>query len=115
MNQQIKNGYDTADQNLFTRFETGDQGDFLLAYSGLLFAHLTAAPSAGAEEETLTLIYVTHTVTVHGTRLSPLLLVIQKGRAESIREGSGLTGGQTNNPTVREIIVAEGAKESSHL
>jgi len=106
MSADNKTCYDTAEQNLFTRFEAGQQGMFVLPYSGLLFAHLP--PLAGSAVETLTVIYVTHTVTIQGTQLSPLLLVLQKGRAETIRVGGGQPNGNTNTPTVREITVAEG-------
>lgn len=107
MNSEYKPSYDTAENNLFTRFETGQQGTFVLPYSGLLFAHQAPTP-AGAAVETLTLIYVTHSVSIRGTQLSPLLLVIQKGRAETVRVGGGQPNGNTNTPTVREIQIAEG-------
>jgi hypothetical protein len=107
MNNDPKPSYDTAEANLFTRFEAGQQGTFVLPYSGLLFAHQPPTP-AGATVETLTLLYVTHCVTIRGTQLSPLLLIIQKGRAETIRVGGGQPSGNTNTPTVREIKVVEG-------
>jgi len=103
--------YETAEQNLFTRFETETQGDFLLPYSGLLFAHLAPPASAEAEDGTLTLIYVTHTVTLTGIKLSALLETIHKGRAETIRAGSSQPGGNTN-PSIREIQITEGHAES---
>jgi hypothetical protein len=107
MNNDPQSSYETSEQNLFTRFETGQRGTFVLPYSGLLFAHQPPT-LAGATIETLTLLYVTHTVTIRGTQLSPLLLIIQKGRAETIRVGGGQPSGNTNTPTVREIAVAEG-------
>lgn len=97
--------YETAEANLFTRYET-ERGAYVLPYSALLFAHL--APPAGSALETLTVVYVTHTVTLRGTQLSPLLLVLQKGRAETIRVGGGQPNGNTNTPTVHEIAVVEG-------
>jgi len=106
MSTDNKTCYETAEQNLFTRFETEKAGAYVLPYSGLLFAHLP--PVAGSAVETLTAVYVTHTVTIKGAQLSPLLLVIQKGRAETIRVGGGQPSGNTNTPTVREIAVTEG-------
>jgi hypothetical protein len=103
--------YETAEQNLFTRFETETQGDFLLPYSGLLFARLAPPKSAAAEVESLTLIYVTHTVIITGAKLSALLETFQKGRAETIR----IAGWQSNEitpPAVRDIKVTEGNAES---
>ena len=106
MNDEPKSSYETAEANLFTRFETGKQGTFLLPYSGLLFAH--QPPLAGSTIETLSVVYVTHTVTIRGTQLSPLLLVLQKGRAEIVRVGGEQPNGTTTTPAVREITVAEG-------
>lgn len=105
MSTDNKTCYETAEQNLFTRFET-ERGAYVLPYSALLFAHLP--PLAGSAEETLTLAYVTHSVTIRGTQLSPLLLVIQKGRAEVVRIGGGQANGTTSTPAVREIAVTEG-------
>jgi hypothetical protein len=104
-----KPAYETAEQNLFTRFETNG-GAIILPYAGLMFAQLS--PSAGSALETLTLTYVTHTVTLEGTQLLPLLLIIQKGRAETIRIGGGPSNGTHTTPAVREITVAEGAQKS---
>lgn len=96
--------YETAEQNLFARFETAEHGTFALPYVTLLRAHLTPAEPGGAAE-TLTLLYSTHTVTIEGTQLSSLLLAVQKGRAEAIRIG----GSQANaSPAVRQLVVAEG-------
>ena len=113
MNDESKTCYETAEQNLFTRFETGQHGAFVLPYSGLLFAHHAPTP-AGASLDTLTLLYVTHTVTIRGTQLLPLLLVIQKGRAEVIRVGGGQSqsNGAQTTPAIREITVAEGCQKS---
>jgi hypothetical protein len=111
MSDESKSCYETAEQNLFTRFETGQHGAFVLPYSGLLFAHQAPTP-AGASLDTLTLLYVTHTVTIRGTQLLPLLLVIQKGRAEVIRLGGGQSNGTQTTPAVREITVAEGCQKS---
>ncbi len=105
MNDENKTCYETAEQNLFTRYETHRQGTYALAYSGLLFAHLAAATNS---IETLRLTYVTHTVTIKGTSLSSLLLAIQKGRAEAIRLSQCQASGSTQTPTVREINVTEG-------
>jgi hypothetical protein len=109
MSDESKSCYETAEQNLFTRFETAQQGVFVLPYSGLLFAH-QAPTTEGAIIDTLTLLYVTHTVTIRGIHLSPLLPVIGKGRAEVIRVGGGQPNG--NTPVVREITVAEGCQKS---
>ena len=106
MNNDTKTCYDTAEANLFTRFETPDQGVFALPCSALMSVHLP--PSAHGVPETLSLVYVTHVVTIQGTHLSPLLLVIEKGRAEAIRVGGGQSGGSTT-PTVRDITVADPA------
>ena len=111
MSTDNKNCYETAEQNLFTRFETERSGAYVLPYSGLLFAHLP--PMAGSAVETLTVIYVTHTVTIRGSQLSPLLLVLQKGRAEVVRIGGGQSNGTTNTPTVREIKVVEGQQQEN--
>jgi hypothetical protein len=107
MSTDNKTCYETAETNLFTRFETERAGAYVLPYSALLFAHQPPTP-AGATVETLTAVYVTHTVTIKGAQLSPLLLVIQKGRAETIRVGGGQPSGNTNTPTVRDITVTEG-------
>jgi hypothetical protein len=107
MRDENQNCYETAEQNLFTRFETESEGSFLLPYSGLLFARLTPATA----EDILTLIYVTHTVTIMGSTLSALLQIIQQGRTETIRAG-GRADTDTKTPAIRKIIIAEGAKES---
>lgn len=107
MNNDAKPCYETAEQNLFTRYETERTGAYVLPYSALLFAHLS--PRAGSAPETLTVVYVTHTVTLRGTQLSPLLLVLQKGRAEVVRVGDGQSSnGTTLTPAVHEIAVMEG-------
>lgn len=106
MNNDAKTCYETAEQNLFTRFETERSGAYVLPYASLLFAHLP--PVNGSAVETLTAVYVTHTVTIRGTQLSPLLLVLQKGRAEVVRVGGGQSSGTTTTPAVREIAVTEG-------
>jgi hypothetical protein len=113
MNDDKRPCYETAEQNLFTRFETDQQGTYVLPYTGLLFA-LLSPPTRGSSGDTLTLLYVTHTVTIRGTRLLPLLLVIQKGRAEVIRVGGGQSqsNGTQTTPAVREITVAEGCQKS---
>jgi hypothetical protein len=110
MKTENQNCYESAEQCLFTRFETGTQGDFLLPYSGLLFARLTSATA----EDILTLMYVTHTVTLTGSTLSALLQIIQQGRAETIRAGGGADA-TTKTPAIRNIIITEGASESESL
>lgn len=105
--QNAKPCYDTAESNLLARFETEAQGVYALPYSYLLCAVLSPNPRDGTGE-TLTLLYVSHTVTIRGDRLSSLLLVFQKGRAEAVRVGGGQPNGTTNAPAVREITVAEG-------
>ena len=107
MKTENQNCYESAEQCLFTRFETESEGSFLLPYSGLLFARLTSATA----EDILTLIYVTHTVTIMGSTLSALLQIIQQGRTETIRAG-GRADTDTKTPAIRKIIIAEGAKES---
>lgn len=111
MSTDNKTCYETAEQNLFTRYETERAGAYVLPYSALLFAHLP--PVNGSAVETLTAVYVTHTVTIKGTQLSPLLLVLQKGRAETVRVGGGQTNGTTNTPAVREIRVTEGQQQEN--
>ena len=69
--------YETAEQNLFTRFETETQGAFLAA----LFRAFVR-PSGlrhGGGRQILMLIYVTHTVTLTGSKLSALLEIILQG------------------------------------
>lgn len=110
MNTANKTSYETAEQNLFTRFETERNGAYVLPYASLLFAHLS--PLTGGTVETLTVVYVTHTVTLRGTQLSPLLLVLQKGRAEVVRVGGGQSNG-TTTPTVRDITVTEGQSNNA--
>jgi len=105
--QTTKPCYDTAEQNPLTRFETETQV-YALPYSYLLCAMLSPNPRDGTGE-TLTLLYGSHTVTIRGDRLSSLLLVFQKGRAETVRVGGGQPNGTTNAPAVREIAVAEGS------
>ena len=107
MKPENQNCYEPAEQCLFTRFETESEGSFLLPYSGLLFARLMPATA----ENILTLMYVTHTVTIMGSTLSALLQIIQQGRAETIRAG-GRADTDTKTPAIRKIIIAEGAKES---
>jgi hypothetical protein len=109
MNDEKKPCYETAEQNLFTRFETEKHGHYALPYVGLLYAHQSPPGNAA---DTLTLFYVTHTVTIRGAQLASLLMVIQKGRAETIRVGGGQAGGATSGPTVREIRVAEGGHQA---
>jgi hypothetical protein len=110
--QDTKPCYETAEQNLSTRFETAGHGTFALPYNTLLLAHLTPA-TAGSAAETLTLVYSTHTVTIHGSQLSSLLTVVQKGRAETVRVGGNQPNATT--PAIREIIVAEGAPQTKPL
>jgi hypothetical protein len=99
------NPYETAEKNLSARFETTEDGTFVLPYSALLFAHLT--PTAGSNAaQTLTLFYNTHTVTIEGTRLESLFLLFQKGRAETVRVAGSRAS--TDAPTVRQITITEG-------
>jgi len=99
--------YETAEQSYCTRFETGKTGTYVLPYSAFLSAHLPASVPASSFE-ILTLVYVTHTVTVRGAQLSALLTVIQKGRAETIRIGGSQASGLVTTPTVHAITVVEG-------
>jgi hypothetical protein len=110
MKPENHNCYEPAEQCLFTRYETESDGSFLLPYSGLLFARLTSATT----EDILTLIYVTHTVTIMGSTLSALLQIIHQGRAETIRAG-GRADATTKAPAIRNIIITEGARESESL
>jgi len=107
--QDTKPCYDTAEQNLFARFETAEHGSFALPYSTLLCAHLTPA-TAGGVAQTLTLIYSTHTVTIEGTQLASLLLAFQKGRIEAVRVG-GSQPSAGAVPAIRQIIIAEGVSQ----
>ncbi len=111
MNDEKKTCYETSEQNLFTRFETKDAGTYVLPYASLLFVHLS--PRASGAGDILTLTYTTHAVTVRGDQLSPLLLMIQKGRADTIRVGSGQSSGVTGTPTVRDITVTDPMPEKS--
>jgi hypothetical protein len=107
MKTESQNCYEAAEQNLFTWFETEPGCGFLLPYSSLMFARLTPA----TDGEILTLVYVTHTVTISGSKLPTLLQVIQKGRAEIIRAGGSQLDGNTT-PSIREITITEGQPES---
>lgn len=100
-----KTCYETADGSLFTRFETGEQGAFLLPYTGLLAAHLP--PPSGSTEQ-LTLLYVTHTVVITGANLSALLDTIQRGRAKKIYIGEDKAKAAAKNPTIRAIKITLG-------
>ena len=108
MKNETQNCYETAEQCLFTRFETESEGSFLLPYSGLLFARLTPATA----EDILTLIYVTHTVTIMGSTLSALLQIIQQGRAETIRKAGNPANKSLNTPAISEIQITEGSAEN---
>ena len=113
MSDESKSCYETAEQNLFTRFETGQHGAFVLPYSGLLFAHQAPTPAGASRYPDL--VDVALRPLYHpGTQLLPLLLVIQKGRAEAIRVGGGQSqsNGTQTTPAVREITVAEGCQKS---
>jgi hypothetical protein len=109
MKTESQNCYEAAEQNLFTRFETEPGSGFLLPYSSLMFARLTPA----TEGEILTLVYVTHNVTIAGSQLSALLHIVQKGRAETIRAGGSADG--NNTPAVRKITITEGADNLNSL
>jgi len=102
---ETKNPYETAEKNLSARFETTEQGTFVLPYSALLFAHLTPATGSTAAQ-TLTLFYNTHTVTIEGAGLESLFIAFQKGRAETVRVAKSQAN--TDAPTVRQITVTEG-------
>jgi hypothetical protein len=108
--QDTKPCYDTAEQNLFARFETDEHGSFALPYNTLLCAHLTPA-TAGAAAEVLTLLYSTHTVTLEGTQLASLLLAFQKGRIEAVRVG-GSQPSAGAVPAIRQLVVAEGISKN---
>ncbi|MDR3410425.1 MAG: hypothetical protein P4L87_05705 [Formivibrio sp.] len=107
VNTENQNSYEAAEQCFFTRFETKPTGDYLLPYSGLLFARLTPA----SEGEILTLTYITHTVTITGSKLSALLQIIHRGRAETIRVASSEADGNPT-PSVRGITITEAHQES---
>jgi len=94
--------YETAEAGLFTRFETGDEGAFLLPYAGLLAAHL---PPSDCGSEQLTLFYVTHTVAITGANLSTLLDIIQRGRAKKIYIGEDKAKSAAKNPSVRTLKI----------
>ena|ERR1019366_5023095 len=104
---------DTAEQSMFTRFETPDQGPFLLAYSSLLFANLPPAKASANADETLTLVYVTHTVTITGRKLAGLLEPIQKGKAKRIYIGEKAKEAP-KNPFVTTIEINPGPQEINH-
>lgn len=110
MKTESQNCYESAEQNLFTRFETNTEESFLMPYSGLLFARLTSATA----EDILTLIYVTHTVTIMGSTLSVLLQIIQQGHAETIRAG-GRADTDIKTPAIRNIKITEGADRPNSL
>jgi hypothetical protein len=94
--------YETAEASLFTRFETGEQGAFLLPYTGLLAAHLP--PS----DNELTLLYVTHTVVITGANLSALLDTIQRGRAKKIYIGEDKAKNAAKNPAIHTLKITLG-------
>jgi hypothetical protein len=97
--------YETADDSLFTRFEAGEQGSFLLPYTGLLAAHL---PPPKDSTDQLTLLYVTHTVVITGVNLSALLDTIQRGRAMKIYIGEDKAKTAAENPAIRVIKITPG-------
>lgn len=97
--------YETADGSLFTQFETRNQGTFLLPYSSLLAAHL---PPSNEGTERLTLLYVTHTVTITGANLPPLLDTIQRSRAKKIYVGEDKSKTGAGNPAIRALEVTLG-------
>lgn len=97
--------YETADGSLFTRFDTGEQGAILLPYSGLLSAHL---PPAKSGTDTLTLLYVTHTVTITGANLAALLDPIQRGRAKKIYISGDKGKATGQNPSISTIQITLG-------
>lgn len=104
---------EASEPTLFTQFDTDAQGVYLLAYSGLLVAHLPPAkPSANAAEE-LTLIYVTHTVVIKGSNLVKLMEIIRGGRAKRIFIGGEPAGGKF--PAAKTITVTEGVKSEKAL
>ena len=98
--------YETADASLFTLFDTGKDGSYLLPYTGLLAAHLPPPADGGTEQ--MTLLYVTHTVTIIGTNLTALLDPIQRGRAKKIYTGGDKGKANANNPTIRALKVTLG-------
>jgi hypothetical protein len=97
--------YQTADASLFTRFESGEQGSFLLPFTGLLYAHLPP-PDGGTEQ--LTLLYVTHTVVIIGTNLSALLDTFQYGSAKKIYIGEDSAKTAAKSPAIRAIKITLG-------
>lgn len=98
--------YETADGSLFTQYDTGKDGVYLLAYSGLLAVHLPTLTDGNTEQ--LTLLYVTHTVIITGTNLTALLDPIQRGRAKKIYIGGDKDKGDAKNPTIRALKVTLG-------
>jgi hypothetical protein len=97
--------YETADASLFTLFDTGKDGIYLLPYTGLLAVHLPPAED-GAEQ--MTLLYVTHTVTISGANLSTLLDTIQRGRAKKIYTGEDKAKAAAKNPAIHAIKITPG-------
>lgn len=98
--------YETADASLFTQFDTGKDGVYLLPYTGLLAVHLPTPADGGTEQ--MTLLYVTHTVTITGTNLTALLDPIQRGRAKKIYTGGDKGKANANNPTIRALKITPG-------
>jgi hypothetical protein len=98
--------YETADASLFTLFDTGKDGSYLLPYTGLLAAHLPPPADGGTEQ--MTLLYVTHTVVITGTNLTALLDTIQRGRAKKIYTGEDKAKTAAKNPAIRAIKITPG-------
>jgi hypothetical protein len=108
--------YEPSEANeptLFTQFDTNAQGVYLLAYSGLLVAHLPPAKLPAKSAEELTLIYVTHTVVINGSNLVNLMEIIRGGRAKRIFVGGEPSGGKF--PVAKTITVTEGVKSEKAL
>ena len=98
--------YETADASLFTLFDTGKDGVYLLPYTGLLAAHLPTPTDGGTEQ--MTLLYVTHTVVITGTNLTALLDPIQRGRAKKIYTGGDKGKAIANNLTICALKITPG-------
>lgn len=102
--------YETAEGSMFTRFETEAEGAFLLPYNGLLAAHL---PPPSGSTERLTLLYVTHTVTISGANLSPLSDTIQRGRAKKKYIGEDKAKTAAKSPAIYTLEVTPGQDKPS--
>ncbi len=95
---------DSSEANQFIRFEVAQHSSIILPYATLLSAQHIGSGNKG--EEVITLIFPTHTVTLRGRQLLPVLMAIQRARAQTIRINGGKTEQETT-PTISDITITE--------